>query len=207
MWIWGFQPALGFSVCLWGRKCGFEVSSIALGILACIWCFWCAFGVSSMALGSPVWIWGFPAWLWGSQSGFGVCSVVSPRSGTRCRGRNRPSTTSWHGRSGSCTRSSTQPGRHGTTTYVWPPHGPFPGSGWREGAGCARGSAFGVLGQWAMVPSPCRCSGALPALFPTAGSPRGGQKPRKDLKPPFPGQEEEAKAREAGAAAEPRHGQ
>lgn len=72
MWIWGFQPALGFPVC------GFEVSSMALGVLACIQCFWCAFGVSSLSLGSPVWMWGFPAWLWGSQSGSELFSMLSP---------------------------------------------------------------------------------------------------------------------------------
>lgn len=39
-------------------------------------------------------------------------------SGTTCPEKNRPSTTNWPGRSGSFTRSSTQPGQPGTTTYV-----------------------------------------------------------------------------------------
>lgn len=39
-----------------------------------------------------------------------------PCSGTRCPGRSRPSTTSWHARNGSSTCSSTPAGPHGTTT-------------------------------------------------------------------------------------------
>lgn len=36
-------------------------------------------------------------------------------SGTHCRGKSRPSITSWPARRGSCTCSSTQAGRRGTT--------------------------------------------------------------------------------------------
>uniref|UniRef100_A0A8C0ZDH4 HMG box domain-containing protein n=1 Tax=Cyanistes caeruleus TaxID=156563 RepID=A0A8C0ZDH4_CYACU len=81
--------------------------------------------------------------------------------------------------------------------------GPCPGSGWGEGAACAWGSVLGCWGQRVMVPSPRRCSGAPPACFPPQHPPWWP----KDLKSSFPGQEKEAKAREAGAAAKPRRGQ
>ena len=62
-----------------------------------------------------------PPWrCWGPAGGAGCFpgahSALSPCSGTLCRGRSRPSTTSWHGRSGSCTHSSTPRGRPATTT-------------------------------------------------------------------------------------------
>lgn len=151
-------------------------------VLVCIW-------VSSLAQGLQC---GFG----GSQHGFGISSMLSPRSGTHCHGRNRPSTTSWRGRSGSCTRSSTQPGRRGTTMYVWPlaPSSPFPRSGWWEGAGCVQESVFGMLVAVG------DCAKSLQMLWSTASPvshhsiPHGGQKPWKDLKSSFPGQEKEAKA-------------
>uniref|UniRef100_A0A8C3V335 Transcription factor 7 like 1 n=1 Tax=Catharus ustulatus TaxID=91951 RepID=A0A8C3V335_CATUS len=72
------------------------------------------------------------------------------------------------------------------------------------------GQCLGCWGQWLLVLSPCRCSGAPPALFPPHSILHSGQKSRKDPKSSFPGQEKEAKAREAGtaaAAAKPRLGQ
>lgn len=139
-----------------------------------------------MDLGVPSLALGFREWLWGLQH------ALPPQ----WHSLSREEQAKYYelARKERQLHSQLYPTWSARDNYVRVAPAPFPGSGWWEGAGCAQGSVF------RMLVAVSDCAKSLQVLWGTASRvchhsiPHGGQKPRKELKSSFPGQEKEAKA-------------